>query len=132
LVTEQGTATPVRARAQLLTVAVLVVSACAATGCGRTAEEQAAVRAQEACIAALGPVAEDKRPSPDALRSATRSAEAAARADGRWQPLQNRVIDFRATIAGDPDSEAGRESLDALAQECGRVNQIVKERREDV
>ncbi len=100
----------------------------AASGCGRTAVEQAAVRAQEACIAALEPVSKDRPPSVSELASAVRDAEAAARVDERWAPLRDRVRAFRSSL----DSEVGRAPLDALVEECGRVNQIVKENRDDV
>ena len=108
----------------------LVIAALASTaaGCGRTPDEQAAVRAQEACIAALDPVARDRRPSADALRSATRNADAAAAEDDRWSPLRDRVHELQTSI----DTEAARESLDALVEECRRVNDIVKEKRDDV
>lgn len=100
-----------------LSVAVL------GSGCGRrTPEEQAAVRAQEACIAALEPVARDERPPPSALDAATGDAEAAARVDDRWATLRTRVDEFRSR-------PAERAPLDALVEECGRVNQMVKEKR---
>ncbi len=83
------------------------------------------MRAQDACIAALDPVSKDQRPSADALAAAGRDAEAAAKVDERWLTLRARVADFRAQ----PDA---RESLDALVKECGRVNQLVKEKRDDV
>jgi hypothetical protein len=96
-------------------------------GCGgrRTAEEQAAVRAQDACITALEPVSKDQRPSTDALATAARDAEAAAKVDERWMPLRARVLDFGRRTDD-------RESLDALVKECERVNRIVKEKRGDV
>lgn len=102
---------------------VLAMSA----GCGgrRTPEEQAAVRAQDACIAALEPVSEGRPPSNEAVATAARHAEAAAEVDQRWSALRARVLDFRSRT----DSQ---ESLDALAAECQRVNQIVKEKRGDV
>jgi hypothetical protein len=96
-------------------------------GCGarRTPEEQAAVRAQEACIAALEPVSEERRPSSEAVAMAARHAEAAAKVDDRWMPLRARVLEF----GNQPD---GRERVDALVRECERVNRIVKEKRGDV
>jgi len=105
----------------------LAVIMAASSGCGgrRTAEEQAAVRAQDACVAALEPVSKDQRPSPGALANAARNAEAAAEVDERWTALRARVADFRSR----PDT---RESLDALVGECGRVNQVVKEKRGDM
>ena len=107
-------------------LAVALVLA-AGSGCGgrRTPQEQAAVRAQDACIAALEPVSKNRRPSNDALATAASEAEAAAKVDERWAALRDRVLDFRSRT----DSQ---ESLDALAAECQRVNQIVKEKREDV
>ena len=84
------------------------------------------MRAQDACIAALEPVSKDERPSPEALRSAARSAEAAAREDRRWLPLRQRVEEFRSQLG------AGHLDPDPLAQECRRVNQIVKDERDDV
>lgn len=95
--------------------------------CGRTPVEQAAVRAQDACIAALEPVSEDRQPFPADLRSALANAEAAARVDQRWAPLRERVRELGSSASG-----GGGGQLDALAQECDRVNQIVKEEREDV
>ncbi|MDQ3569433.1 MAG: hypothetical protein M3396_02195 [Actinomycetota bacterium] len=107
-------------------VLALVLLALAGSPCGgRTPQEQAAVRAQDACIAALEPVAEDQRPSDDALAAASRDAEAAANVDERWGPLRARVREFADGIG----SPAGPASLDALVQECERVNRIVKEKR---
>jgi hypothetical protein len=103
----------------------LVLAASAGCGVRRTPEEQAAVRAQDACIAALDPVSKNRRPSTDALGIAARNAEAAAKVDDRWAALRARVLDFR----GRADSQ---ESLDALVEECRRVNRIVKEKRDDV
>ena len=105
----------------------MALALAASAGCGgrRTPEEQAAVRAQDACIAALEPVSKNQRPSTDALGAAVRDAEAAAKVDNRWSALRARVLDFRSRT----DSQ---ESLDALAAECQRVNQIVKEKRGDV
>ena len=96
-------------------------------GCGarRTPEEQAAVRAQDACIAALEPVSEGRRPSPYAIAMAARHAEAAADVDERWASLRARVRDFAA-------SANAQNSLDALVEECERVNRIVKEKRDDL
>ncbi|MDQ3680206.1 MAG: hypothetical protein M3378_06620 [Actinomycetota bacterium] len=110
-----------RAGVWVLGSVVLVLAGCG----GRTAEEQAAVRAQDACIAALEPVADDQRPSAGALAAATRDAEAAARVDERWGPLRARVREFRDGVG----SPAGPASLDALVRECDRVNRIVKEKR---
>ena len=107
---------------------MILALATTAAGCGRTPDEQAAVRAQEACIAALDPVARDRRPSADALRSATRDADAAAAEDERWVQLRERVRELESSI----DTAAVRESLDALVEECRRVNQIVKDKRDDV
>ena len=98
-----------------------------APACGRTPVEQAAVRAQDACIAALEPVSEDRPPSPADLRSALTDAEAAARVDQRWAPLRERVRELMASAGGE-----GGPRVDALVQECDRVNQIVKEERDDV
>lgn len=106
----------------------MALSGLAASACGRTAVEQAAVRAQEACIAALEPVSKDQKPSVSDLASAVRDAEAAARVDERWAPLRDRVRELRSTLG----KEAGRARLDALVEECGRVNQIVKDNRDDV
>ncbi len=106
----------------------LAVSALIAPACGRTPVEQAAVRAQEACIVALEPVSKDEKPSVADLASAVRDAEAAAGVDERWAPLKDRVRAFRSSVG----KEAGRAALDALVEECRRVNQIVKENRDDV
>ncbi len=103
----------------------LATTASSACGSRRTAEEEAAVRAQDACIAALDPVSKDQRPSTDALVSAARDAEAAAKVDERWSALRARVLDFG-------DRTDARESLDALVEECARVNRIVKEERDSV
>ncbi len=67
----------------------------------------------------------DQRPSTGALAAAVRDAEAAASVDQRWVALRTRVRDFR-------DRTDTPESLDALVKECERVNQIVKEERDDV
>ena len=107
---------------------VILVAGVALSGCGRTVEEQAAVRAQEACIAALEPVARDQRPSAGALQSAARSAGEAARVDERWASLRRRVDEFRTAVG----KGNGGESLHSLMAECERVNRIVKEERDDV
>ncbi len=120
------TARPVRvAVGSVLGLALAVV---VGSACGRTPVERAAVRAQDACITALDPVSEDRRLSPADLRSALSDAEAAARVDQRWAPLLERVRNL-ASVAG---SGEGGAQLDALVQECDRVNQIVKENRDDV
>lgn len=106
----------------------LALAGLVASACGRTPAEQAAVRAQDACIAALEPVSQDRQPSTAELRSAVSYAEAAARVDQRWAPLRERVQALRSSVG----SEAGRAHLDALVQECDRVNRIVKEKRDDV
>ncbi len=116
----------IRSRPRL--VLGLALASLAASACGRTPAEQAAVRAQDACIAALEPVSQDRQPSAADLRSAVSDAEAAARADRRWAPLRERVRALRSSV----DSEAGRGQLDALVQECDQVNRIVKEKRDDV
>jgi hypothetical protein len=103
----------------IVIVALLGGSACSAR---RTPEEQAAVRAQDACIAALEPVSKSRRPAPENLADAVVDAEAAAGVDQRWAPLRARVLEFR-------ERTDSSESLDALVNECGRVNQIVKEKR---
>lgn len=99
----------------------------AVANCGRTAQEQAAVRAQEACIAALGPVARDQQPSTGALASARRHADAAASADQRWVRLRDRVREL-----GDTTGQGGGRAVDAVVRECERVNRIVKEERGDI
>ncbi len=103
----------------------LLAAALVSSGCARrTPEEQAAVRAQDACIAALEPVARDERPSPAALEEAAEAARAAAGVDDRWSALPARVDELR--------SRPGeRGPVDALVEECGRVNRIVKEKRGD-
>jgi len=110
----------------LVSALVAMTAVAAGPGCGRRSpEEQAAVRAQDACIAALEPASLSQRPSADALVAAARHAEAAARVDQRWATLRASVRDFQARV----DT---KESFDALVQECRRVNQIVKEKRGDV
>ena len=102
-------------------LALVVVAASA--GCGRrSAESKAAERAQDACIGALEPVSDGKVPDDDVLDAALTDAEAAAAVDDRWRPLAARL---RAAVAtgGGPDLEP---AVDALAAECGRVNDIVR------
>lgn len=94
-------------------VLVLVTAAC-----NRNAEGQAATRAQDACIVALGPVAKGRLPTTDEIGRAARHAEAAAEVDDRWLPLRARVRELAATTA--------RPAVDALADECRRVNDIVR------
>ena len=116
---------PAQGLAALGVTLALVLAASPGCGGRRNPEEQAAVRAQDACIAALDPVSKNQRPSNDALATAASEAEAAAKVDERWAALRDRVLDFR----GHADNQ---ESLEALVKECGRVNQIVKEKRGDV
>ena len=93
----------------------------AAGGC-RSAESRAAERAQDACIGSLQPVADGGRPSTAVLRRAAADADAAAGVDDRWAPLRASV---RAALdrRGSPRFEA---AVDALVEECERVNEIVR------
>ena len=92
-------------------------------GCGRrSAESKAAERAQDACIGSLSPVADNRQPSAAVLDAAVADAEAAASVDERWQPLLARLRaarQARGTPAVDP-------AIDALVEECDRVNDIVR------
>ncbi len=56
---------------------------------------------------------------------AARHAEAAAAEDERWMALRAKVFDFRGRVDH-------QESLDALVEECERVNRMVKEKRDDL
>lgn len=92
-------------------------------GCSRrSAGSKAAERAQDACIGALEPVSNGKAPAADVLDAALGDAEAAAEVDDRWRPLVTRL---RAAVAthGGPDFDP---AVDALAAECGRVNDIIR------
>ncbi|MGI8684149.1 MAG: hypothetical protein ACR2MO_03475 [Acidimicrobiales bacterium] len=94
-----------------------------AAGCGRRSTESiAAEHAQDACIGALSPVADQKLPSPGVLRDAVADAEAAADVDDRWAPLLERLRAVGAA-RGTPQIDP---AVDELRAECGRVNDIVK------
>ncbi|MGI8684720.1 MAG: hypothetical protein ACR2MO_06470, partial [Acidimicrobiales bacterium] len=82
----------------------------------------AAEHAQDACIGALSPVADQKLPTFDALDKARTDAEAAADVDDRWAPLLERVKALDAA-RGTPGIDP---AVDALAAECGRVNEIIR------
>jgi len=98
-------------------------SAAAGAACGRrSAESRAAERAQDACIGALGPVAERRTPSPEAVGQSRADAEAAAGVDDRWVPLVAAVRKLEAT-RGTPGFDP---AVDALTAECSRVNEIVR------
>ena len=97
---------------------LLLALALALTACTRDPEGQAAVRAQDACIAALEPVALGRVPSDSEIATASRHAEATADVDDRWLPLRARV---RALSA-----EPAQPAVDALAEECRRVNDLVR------
>jgi hypothetical protein len=100
-----------------VTVAVL-----GAVACGPSAEDRAAVRAQDACISSLEPVADGRTPSADDLDAAVADAEAAAEVDDRWAPLGvllRQARDQRGTPAFEP-------SVDALVAECEQVNDYVR------
>lgn len=92
-------------------------------GCARNPEGRAAGRAQDACIAALEPVAQRQVPTAAQLAPASRAAEAAAEVDERWLPLRQRVRELAEAVSrgGDPQPAIG-----ALADECRRVNDIVR------
>jgi len=96
-------------------------------GCGRTAEDRAAERAVDACIAALEPVAGDRRPSSAVLRAALADAEDAARTDDRWEVLAD-VLRRAAATAGTPDGDA---AVADLVDECRRSRDAVRARGGD-
>lgn len=92
-------------------------------GCGRSDESEAAERAQDACIGALEPVAAGQTLSAAVLDETVAHADAAAEVDpDRWSPLRARARAARAA-AGSADMER---SIDALVQECERVNEVVR------
>lgn len=105
-----------------LRAAALVAAAVGSAGCGPSVEERAAERAVEACIAALEPVAEDRRPPPAVLESALADAEEAARADDRWEVLAGALRRAAAT-AGTP---AGDAAVARLVDECRRSRDLVR------
>ena len=101
-----------------------VVALGAATACRQSAEERAAARAIDACIAALGPVSENRPPSRDVLEDARAEAEEAARTDDHWAALAGalrRAEDAAGTPAGDA-------AIAALVDECARSRDHVRER----
>lgn len=67
-------------------------------------------------------MAQDRVPSAKVLDDARSDAEAAAGVDDRWGPLLVRVRVAQASRA-EPGFGA---AVDALAAECGRVNEIVR------
>lgn len=95
----------------------------ASAGCARrSAESNAAERAQDACIGSLTPVSRNEEPSVGVLDRAVADAEAANQVDDRWAPLVARLRAVRlaqGTPAVDP-------AIDALVEECDRVNEIVR------
>lgn len=104
-------------------MALALTLAVGAGACGRrSAESRAAERAQDACIGALEPVADAQVPSAAVLDEALADAEAAADVDDRWRPLLARVRSAEATRAT-PDFAP---AVEALADECGRVNEIIR------
>lgn len=90
--------------------------------CGPSAGDRAAVRAQDACIGALEPVADERTPSAAALDEAVADARAAAEVDDRWRPLRGLLLQAR-DRRGTPAFEA---SVEALVAECGRVNDYIR------
>ncbi|MFP5376780.1 MAG: hypothetical protein ACLGIO_08375 [Acidimicrobiia bacterium] len=92
------------------------------SGCGPSVEERAAERAVESCIAALEPVAEDRRPAAAVLESALADAEEAARGDDRWEALAGALRRAAAT-AGTP---AGDAAVARLVDECRRARELVR------
>jgi len=102
---------------------VLVVAVVAAGGCGRrSAAARAAEWAQDACIAALSPIAEQELPSASVLDDAQGDAQAAADVDDRWSALVERLEDLEAQR----DTPRVDPAVDALREECGRVNDFVR------
>lgn len=103
---------------------VLVLAVAVILGaCGRrSAASRAAESAQDACIGALAPVAADEVPPAAVLRAARDDAAAAAGVDRRWEPLLERVREAVAAL----DTPGFDPAVDALAAECGRVNDIVR------
>lgn len=99
-------------------LALAVVGAC--TG---NAEGQAATRAQDACIVALEPVAQRRAPTSDEAQQAARLADSAADVDDRWVPLRARTHDLNTAVLHGVDPQP---AVDALADECRRVNEIVR------
>lgn len=104
----------------------MVALVLAAGGCVPNPEGRAAGRAQDACIAALEPVAQRRVPTAAELAQASRVAEAAAAADERWVPLRQRVRELAEAVSGGADPQA---AVDALADECRHVNDIVRTSR---
>lgn len=106
-----------------LLVVLALTLAVGAGACGRrSAESKAAERAQDACIGALAPVADAKVPSAAVLDEARADAEAAADVDDRWRPLLARVRGAEGTRGTQEFAPA----IAALADECGRVNEIIR------
>jgi len=102
---------------------VLVAVWLCTAACGRqSAESRAAEHAQDACIGALSPVADQKLPTSDALDKALSDAEAAADVDHRWAPLLERVQALDAA-RGTPGIDP---AVDELTAECGRVNELIR------
>lgn len=92
-------------------------------GCRRgSAEERAAAKAIDACIAALGPVADDRPPPADVLADARADAEEAARTDDHWEGLAAalRRAEEAAGAAG------GDAAVAALVEECKRSRDFVR------
>lgn len=104
--------------ATLLATIVVTAATTTTVACTRTAQDQAAQDAQDACIVALEPVAQGRTVTPDQVARARKHADAAAEADQRWTPLKARLEQF--------DTAAGPEAVDALTVECRRVNDIVR------
>lgn len=91
--------------------------------CGRqSAESRAAEHAQDACIGALSPVADQKLPSTEVLDKARADAEAAVAVDDRWAPLLSRLEALEGA-RGTPGIDA---AVDGLTAECGRVSGIIR------
>ncbi len=95
----------------------------ATAACGRqSAESRAAERAQDACIGALAPVADQALPSTEVLDKALADAGAAATVDDRWAPLLARLEELEGA-RGTPGIDA---AVDDLTAECERVNGIIR------
>lgn len=106
-----------------MAAAAVVAAVVVGPGCGRRSpESRAAERAQDACIGALAPVADDRVPSAGTLDRARADAEAAAGVDDRWGPL---LADLEAALAASGTPDLGP-AVESLVAECDRVNDIVR------
>lgn len=98
-------------------------------GC-RSAESRAAERAQDACIGALEPIADNEAPTVGQVADAVADAEAAADVDPRrWDALRARLRAVRGAIRGTPGYAS---AIQALVKECEHVNEVVRSGGEEV